>query len=469
MENKKVIIGLVVGVIALILLTIGATYAYFTFNSNNEFGTQIIDADIEELGSGVTLTNLNSELSLDIKVTDMLQDKVGTTYYASGSETPAQIAKMSVDGAGTFNCSYTIEVEPDTTDAGNALVMNVTRANELIFSINENTYDMVNFDTYFTYDEESQKTLLKYNGRVTGITSANDEYITANLALTNTNEDQTAFAGDDMTLTMKVTNFECKVQEEAVSQLGGDLLAVNSEHRSSEQVNGLYRYVADAGNYDKVDNYICFGTSNKDECTTNADKFMYRIIGIDDNGLVKVVKKEALDEGMKWNETTSESRIPWNTSSVYTNLNGSAFLGNTTYVPSGWSDKIAQVSWKYGNMENGMGETNYYAAEMAFTNSVAAKVGLLYISDYEPGGDNWVVWINLGLNDTTPPTGDEWTIQEYYSVDGQSAYVFTMGEGGKQVIMHSLDQALSVRPVFYITNSSLAGGTGLITDPFMIN
>jgi len=243
MKDKKTMIGLIVGVVALVLLTIGATFAYFTFNAQNNFGTQVIDTDIEDLGSGVTLTNLNSELSLDIKVTDMLQDKVGTTYYASGSETPAQIAKMSVDGAGTFNCSYTIEVEPDTTDAGNALVMNVTRANELIFSINENTYDMVNFDTYFTYDEESQKTLLKYNGRVTGITSANDEYITANLALTNTNEDQTAFAGDDMTLTMKVTNFECKVQEEAVSQLGGDLLAVNSEHRSSEQVNGLYRYV----------------------------------------------------------------------------------------------------------------------------------------------------------------------------------------------------------------------------------
>jgi len=212
MENKKVIIGLVVGVIALILLTIGATYAYFTFNSNNEFGTQIIDADIEELGSGVTLTNLNSELSLDIKVTDMLQDKVGTTYYASGSATPAQIAKMSVDGAGTFSCSYTIEVKPSATSAEKDLLTYVTRGEELLFTINEKTYDLKDKDTLFVENEDGEK-VITYSGNVEGITSAADEYITANLALTNSNEIQTSYAGKDLTLTLNVKTFQCNVVE----------------------------------------------------------------------------------------------------------------------------------------------------------------------------------------------------------------------------------------------------------------
>lgn len=53
-------------------------------------------------------------------------------------------------------------------------------------------------------------------------------------------------------------------------------------------------------------NYICFGTSDKSACTSNQSKYMYRIIGVFDdeqgNQHVKLIKKEALDSAMVWNE-----------------------------------------------------------------------------------------------------------------------------------------------------------------------
>ena len=41
-ENKKVIVPIILGVFALVVLVIGATYAYFTVSAPNNFGTKTI-------------------------------------------------------------------------------------------------------------------------------------------------------------------------------------------------------------------------------------------------------------------------------------------------------------------------------------------------------------------------------------------------------------------------------------------
>jgi len=60
---------------------------------------------------------------------------------------------------------------------------------------------------------------------------------------------------------------------------------------------GLYRYQGEAGN---VNNFVCFGTTSKEECLSDTDKYMYRVMGINENNQVKLIKKEALNTAYQW-------------------------------------------------------------------------------------------------------------------------------------------------------------------------
>jgi len=56
---------------------------------------------------------------------------------------------------------------------------------------------------------------------------------------------------------------------------------------------GMYRYQGTGES--TINNYICFGTSDSDECKSDQNKYMYRILGVDVNtNEVKLIKKEAL-------------------------------------------------------------------------------------------------------------------------------------------------------------------------------
>ena len=64
----------------------------------------------------------------------------------------------------------------------------------------------------------------------------------------------------------------------------------------SPKIQGdMYRYqgITDI----KVDNYICFGTTSKDECLANTDKYLYRIVGVTPDGQLKLLKVTFIKEG----------------------------------------------------------------------------------------------------------------------------------------------------------------------------
>ena len=239
---------------------------------------------------------------------------------------------------------------------------------------------------------------------------------------------------------------------------------------------GLYRYQGT-----DVANYICFGTSVKSTCLGNTDKYLYRIIGIDETGLVKVIKKEALNSAMQW-DTQYSTIKHWNNSLLYTNINGTAFL--TNYLTSTWRNKIYNYSWKYN-----IGATNYgsaseiYEKEEAWTNTISAKIGLMHISDfhfaYQSGGLNCgdssnynlckQAWIHLSNNDTSAPNTKEWTmdLMGNYQNNGYSAY-FIRPEG--YAYDYTLNSSGSVRPVFYINSTNkFSSGSGTSSDPYIIS
>lgn len=231
-----------------------------------------------------------------------------------------------------------------------------------------------------------------------------------------------------------------------------------------------------------ADNYICFGTTDKDTCTSDTDKYMYRIMGIDANNRMKLIKKEALNTGYAWNNERNTKTLTWVNSDLYNGLNGSYFLTNTNYVPSGWDTRIDTNTWHYGNIKDDtLSLVELTQAEQNFTDTVNAKIGLLYIHDIAYGfkeGKNCssagyckTSWLNLlkNGNDTNPPSTYEWSMTNFdytlfyyqaWRISGDTFYADTI----------DVDNELSVRPVFFLNSSqNVASGNGTLTDPFILS
>lgn len=274
----------------------------------------------------------------------------------------------------------------------------------------------------------------------------------------------------------------------------------NISNLTTEEVGEMYRYqgLADTVN----NNYICFGVSNAEDCIgaeykngifdeSKYSKYMYRIIGITRNGNLKVIKKEALDTAMQW-WSTNTVVVPWYSSTgdsslIYPNINGSAFLTNSDYVSDTWNNKIELRDWKFGNVDytdasqNGLG---VFGIENSFQESVSAKIGLLYLHDHYLSLDNTTdcymnsclnSWLTLQNNDGPyaelasdyPPSGSDWsmTLAGDYYLNGRYSYYAWQPIGTRS----SIAKEYSVRPVFYITSDvKLTGGDGSSSNPYII-
>ena len=214
---------------------------------------------------------------------------------------------------------------------------------------------------------------------------------------------------------------------------------------------------------------------------------MYRIIGINSSGQLKLIKKEALNTSYAWN-STQYSNVSWPNSNLYKGINGSYFLSNTSYISSGWSNKIATTSWKYGdNTTYQTPAANLYSIENGWTANVTAKIGLIYAHDYYYGlnGGNdcsvagpyttcttsWIYLWNSGNDSGAPNSEFEWTMSRYgFNSDYFNDYrAWTVYERGN-LVFTSLAQTQSVRPVFYLTpDISYISGIGTLSDPIIIN
>ena len=262
----------------------------------------------------------------------------------------------------------------------------------------------------------------------------------------------------------------------------GMLLRIQKNNNLSKQlIAGLYRYqgVQDANN--NVDNYICFGTTNKNTCVNDTDKYMYRIIGITANGQMKLIKKEALNNVYQWDSTNG---VDWPNSSLFNGLNGSYFLTNTNYVPDdNWNNRIAVGEWHYSNAHYQMSASDLANSELEIgvelenQHIVNAKIGLIYAHDYFYGlaeGNECVnsayvckkSWIFLWNNYNNNSNLNETTLTRL----NDSPYnVLSIGFNGNLGYIYRMETNRLVRPVFYLRSSEeIASGTGSITDPFIL-
>ena len=170
---------------------------------------------------------------------------------------------------------------------------------------------------------------------------------------------------------------------------------------SSNLVGDLYRYqgvgtkeAEDATHKLVNNNYICFGTSDKDACINNPKKYLFRIIGITTDEKLKLIKnanviennigvfvwdnKDSIEKG---SEAYTENCAIWPNSLIFKRLNGISngkvsgegkvadggntdiFVDNPNYdylksgdkinggtTASTWYDIIDNHNWLYGNL-----------------------------------------------------------------------------------------------------------------------
>ena len=262
-----------------------------------------------------------------------------------------------------------------------------------------------------------------------------------------------------------------------------------------------YRY---AGASDKVNNFVCFG-STTNPCPTDN---LYRIIGVIDDK-VKLIKydyatsallgtdgdykdsdapvltyKGSLSKVDKyyWNyKAANRESNKWSTSLLNKiNLNTN-YLNN---IGTTWSNMIEDATWKVsGRSKSSVTPSEMYTGEI--TNAIktygpsngTSKIGLMYLSDYgfaaSPSAwtktlDNYsgndangtsiktINWMYMGL--------EEWTISPDSSSSINVFYLLTTGH----VNIYATDGCGS-RPVLYLKSSVLyAGGSGTQSDPIRI-
>lgn len=518
-NNKKTITLTIFGVSFLLVLVIGATYAYFTVDASNEFKTTKIDATTPSIGN-VTLRTGNN-LYLNLTRNNMMSSNTGSYYgvtqengEASTSAVNATIGTLNVTGEGKFSCNYELQVT-NTGDLKEAL----TEAGVVTFAINNNYYDV--YETNFP---------LTITGTINGITQQRSKNITAQLRFVNASKEQNELINKNMTLEFSAVSLNCETMDNSEVMASGiaseyliDNISSNELWNSPLEGDG-YRYVGETPN-----NYICFGTSDKDTCKTGNDKYMYRIIGIfeDESGQehLKLIKSTALTERYRWH-SDNYADVDWNESTLYSGINGEYFLTNEYYPymqDTTWTDKIAEWNYTMTNTKSwvehnatGIGvyyndntvksiylhelnrnsksnETCYYNygsdpadgdCDLGEWKTLKAKISLMYVSDYylasgSVGINNAVLnnykdfrdaWIESSNCRGFEKSGDEWTMTRF-GTSSDSAYgAWSIDYDGQTNGSRIASQEDVVRPVFYLNSDvELSGGTGSYDDPYLIS
>ncbi len=353
MENKKqAIILSVIASIALLVLIVGATYAYFQ-------------------ASGGTGTSAN--LRVTTYTTDVFNFEVGNDISIYADATSFASGKGNAVGSTFAKAILSANNKTNTATEHYYLYLNISN-NTFLYTQNESTPELLLTITDAGGNAVTDITSLAYKTVTDGkgasisgyditnksglITLFNNKEITASptktdewnitVTLVNYDKDQSNNAG-------KGFSAKLMIQKEKVVQtvanickngqsLSSCIMAMDGKddtlyHHTSSLANGAgdnsYRY---AGASDSVNNYICLGS---DEATC-PEANLFRIIGVFGRQ-TKVIRAKSV--GNKQWHTSKDNT--WSSSSLNTYLNGEYLTSLGTLA-----DKIATTTWKVGGVED---------------------------------------------------------------------------------------------------------------------
>jgi len=206
-EKRKVFVPTLIAVLTLLLLVVGATYAYFSVDTTNTFGTKTITTSAESIGNVALSAGNNLRVSLTAE--QMMNKGLDTVYYASNSGTTTTptsevIGTATVTGEGIYKCTYSLSIDDNSNSMYDVFQgMNTKSAGQIILTVNGTKYDFNTTDLF-------PKVI---NGSM--IVSSEEEFdITASLKIINsTTIDQSGLKGTNITLTMSLSDFNCDAVE----------------------------------------------------------------------------------------------------------------------------------------------------------------------------------------------------------------------------------------------------------------
>ena len=522
MEKKKAKLFSAIALVALALLVVGATYAYF----QNQYGSAS-NADVK-------VTTYTTDV-LTFETGDAINISADQDTFAEGkgNQTGSTFARATLQAnnktnTATANYYMYLNIENNTftytksgtpelilqvvdKTSGNP-VTSITGLNYVTVTDGKNTsisgFDITNKDGLIA---------LFLNKEISASPKTVEEY-TITITLVNHNFDQNVNTGKNLNgkLIIQKEKMITSISDVAKS---GDALATVLETlgtKGDSSLTGLYHHDANLTNGAEdnsyrfagadPNNYVCFGS---DDATCPVDN-LYRIIGVID-GKVKLIHAYGAttdmlgtDEGYantyqaawgsissyykengdltkigtyKWNKTYDNT---WSTSTTNTtNLNNN-FLTYLDGKNAKWKTMIADTTWYVG----GMTSTNGYKsnAKTAYTyevgvnkdaTTVNAKIGLMYLSEYYYGAtpDYWMLQgfrYDNATNDNWLYTGlYEWTIsRDSDASDG----AFAVRAGG-DLIINPVDYSdgAAVRPSFSLSPSiKFTSGEGTAVNPIRI-
>ena len=522
MEKKKAVIYSTVALFALVILVVGATYAYF----QNQYGSAS-----------------NADVKVTTYTTDMLTFTTGNAISLYADQTSFGQEKGSLSGE-TF-AKATLVANNKTNEATDNYYVYFNIENntfkytlgedkpELILTVtgpDGNEVTEISGLTHKVVQDRENKSISGFDVTTTNglITIANKKTITAKpskeeeyklkLTFVNYEGDQTANASSGLSAKVMIQ------KEPMVNSLASYITKL---YTGTQGENGIYYHDASltngagdnsyryAGASDAVSNYVCFGSSTTPCPADN----LYRIIGVFGDK-VKLIKSDYANSNLLGTDgdyniniysksdnstyrgkLTTIDRYTWNYKNNTTINDGlgsntwsTSLLNKTnlnknfiTNIGADWTAKIDMTTWKVGGNESD--NIGYQPAKTAYQNEInnpvttnttdntteySAKVGLMYASDYgfaaapsawtttlqNYGGEaiKNVNWMYMGLYEMT------------ISRNADRAYnVFYVNYTGSVDYGHAFN-ALAVRPVFYLTSSvNYVSGSGTAADPITIN
>ena len=532
MKNKKqAIILSVIASIALLVLIVGATYAYFQ-------------------ASGGTGTSAN--LRVTTYTTDVFNFEVGNDISIYADATSFASGKGNAVGSTFAKAILTANNKTNTATEHYYLYLNISN-NTFTYTQNENTPELLLTITDASGNAVTDITSLTYktvtDGKGTSITGYDitnksgvitlfdNREITASptktdewnitVTLVNYDKDQSKNAGKNFGAKLMIQKEKIPTVLSDVCTSGNNLATcittlsnksepsiVNIYHHTSSLANGAgdnsYRY---AGASDQVNNFVCFGSTTSPCPTDN----LYRIIGVfgeNNHGvtgkqLVKLIKYDyatsnllgsdgdykgsvTSDSGFYEGSLTSIDTYSWNNvtnKNTWSESNLNKINLNTNFINnigSTWANKIATTTWKVGgNTFDNIGSS---VPSIAYQNEIVApaenttydaKIGLMYVSDYgfAASPSAWTTTLyNYDGNDAkgTSIKTINWMYMGYYDwmisrTSDISLYAFLVYNDGR-VDGNLVSNYAGVRPSFNLLSSiTYVSGSGSAVDPILIN
>ena len=479
MENKKqAIILSVIASIALLVLIVGATYAYFQASGG---------------------TGTNTDVKVTTYTTDVFNFEVGSDISIYADATSFASGKGNASGSTFAKAILTANNKTNTATEHYYLYLNISN-NTFLYTQNESTPELLLTITDASGNAVTDITSLTYKTVTDGkgasisgyditnksglITLFNNKEITASptktdewnitVTLVNYDKDQSKNAGKSFSAKLMIQKEEYKLPtlaEYVKSQYTGTQGDNGIYYHESSLANGAgdnsYRY---AGASDSVNNYICLG-SNEATCP---DANLFRIIGVF-GAQTKVIRAKSVGD-KEWN--TSDDNT-WSSSSLNTYLNGEYLTSLGTLA-----DKIATTTWKVGggswsNIATSVPKTAYQYEVGSSASSITydAKIGLMYVSDYYYGASP-SAWTLMGYNsdatkDYRAATSTnwlylgsyEWTISRRSDSTATAFGVDSTGRVGSYFVTSSS----GVRPSFNLLSSTTyVSGSGSMSDPVRV-